>query len=112
MFTCKSGKCIPERWKCDRDKDCHDGDDEEGCVEDKKEPESLCGPREFMCHNGHECVNIHWRCDHSGDCTDNSDELNCNFTCRDDQFQCRNGHCIPDTMSKNFLLFDKHYIFD
>lgn len=101
MFTCKSGKCIPERWKCDRDRDCHDGDDEEGCDTDKKDIESLCGPREFMCENGHECINMHWRCDHSGDCTDNSDEKNCNYTCREDQFQCKNGQCIPDSMKCN-----------
>ena len=30
-FTCSNGQCLPLKWKCDRDKDCRDGGDEEGC---------------------------------------------------------------------------------
>lgn len=31
-FQCKDKrKCIPKPWKCDLDKDCYDGSDEENC---------------------------------------------------------------------------------
>ena len=31
-FTC-SNRCIPLTWRCDGDKDCSEGDDENGCRE-------------------------------------------------------------------------------
>lgn len=32
-FRCDSGKCIPNRWRCDGDNDCDDLSDERGCGE-------------------------------------------------------------------------------
>ena len=31
QWLCKSGDCISKRLKCDGDKDCKDGSDEEDC---------------------------------------------------------------------------------
>ena len=30
-FQCKTGACVPDRWRCDHDDDCDDGSDEENC---------------------------------------------------------------------------------
>ena len=30
-FLCNNGDCIKKQWRCDREKDCKDGDDETGC---------------------------------------------------------------------------------
>jgi hypothetical protein len=40
------GTCIPERWRCDADKDCDDGTDESGCEGTKR----MCDPKaKFTC---------------------------------------------------------------
>ncbi|KAK0138017.1 Low-density lipoprotein receptor-related protein 1B [Merluccius polli] len=40
------GTCIPERWRCDADKDCEDGSDESGCEGTKR----MCDPKaKFTC---------------------------------------------------------------
>lgn len=33
-FTCSSGRCIPQRWVCDKFNDCGDYSDEKGCGEE------------------------------------------------------------------------------
>ena len=86
-FMCLDGsKCVPEKWKCDFDKDCPDGSDE-NCTH------STCAPDQFRCHNG-QCISNKWQCDLEEDCTDGSDELNCtgnpDAKCKPNEFQCEN----------------------
>lgn len=46
-FHCVTdGTCIPERWRCDGDKDCEDGDDEKDCEGTRR----MCDPKaKFTC---------------------------------------------------------------
>ena len=92
---CADGsKCVPEKWKCDFDKDCPDGSDE-NCTH------STCAADQFRCLNG-QCIAKKWQCDLEEDCTDGSDELNChsmpNASCKPNEFQCENSpQCFPES---------------
>ncbi|XP_027048198.1 low-density lipoprotein receptor-related protein 8-like, partial [Pocillopora damicornis] len=89
QFTCTNEKCVPAHWRCDRDNDCGDHSDEDGC------PPQTCQANEFRCNNGR-CIPQSWYCDQADDCKDNSDELNCaqNVSCSGQDFKCNNGICI------------------
>nr|XP_037288057.1 LOW QUALITY PROTEIN: very low-density lipoprotein receptor-like [Rhipicephalus microplus] len=98
-FMCSNGRCIPDRWRCDRDVDCLDGSDERNCPTDRP---STCKEREFQCANGSRL-----RACFSGSATATPTvptslmRPNCTNTCRPDQFQCANMHCIPGQLECN-----------
>ncbi|KAF6725887.1 Low-density lipoprotein receptor-related protein 2 [Oryzias melastigma] len=92
QFRCTSGQCVSEALRCDGYPDCRDRSDEAGCA---KQPRC---PAQLRCPHSHECLQEEWLCDGEEDCKDGSDEKNCNAPpakCRDHQWPCRDGRCIP-----------------
>ncbi|XP_071889317.1 uncharacterized protein [Anas platyrhynchos] len=57
----------PVSWKCDGEKDCDSGEDEENCGN------VTCSAAEFTCNSG-QCISKSFVCDGQGDCSDHSDE--------------------------------------
>jgi len=89
-FKCANGRCIPERWQCDNERDCSDGSDEDPKTCHKKP----CLEDHFKC-TPNSCIPMTWVCDGSNDCINKADEMNCDHdTCRSDEFTCDNGKCI------------------
>jgi low density lipoprotein-related protein 2 len=77
-YTCKTGSCLPFRFRCDGSLDCGPGDESD---------EKNCEPcehdiRYFRCGNENtgQCLPISLKCDGHNDCGDMSDEANCS-TC-------------------------------
>ncbi|XP_065349471.1 basement membrane-specific heparan sulfate proteoglycan core protein isoform X4 [Cloeon dipterum] len=103
QFRCGSGECINDNQRCDQRRDCRDSSDELGCAP------ALCGRGEFACLGDNRCVPEWKRCDGVRDCLYSDDELNCRIEaptipptsapsrieCAEDEFQCKNGTCIP-----------------
>ncbi|XP_064610272.1 low-density lipoprotein receptor-related protein 4-like [Liolophura sinensis] len=87
-FSCGDQRCIPQRWRCDGDKDCPSGLDEKDCVA------STCQVTEFKCDNL-KCIPHQWVCDGAKDCQNGEDEQKCFGTCNKDQISCGSGKCIP-----------------
>ncbi|KAK7915952.1 hypothetical protein WMY93_011713 [Mugilogobius chulae] len=74
QFVCKDGvTCISKGWRCDREKDCPDGSDEEPDV-CPHSAVSRCPPNEFQCGGTELCIHMNKLCDGSPDCTDGWDE--------------------------------------
>ncbi|XP_006869063.1 PREDICTED: CD320 antigen [Chrysochloris asiatica] len=97
-FQCRTGGvCVPFAWRCDRDRDCLDGSDEDecrieppgvepspptGCLGGQGKSPHNCSPRpcpagELRCALGGACIPRTWRCDGHPDCPDSSDERGC-----------------------------------
>ncbi|XP_054853599.1 suppressor of tumorigenicity 14 protein isoform X2 [Eublepharis macularius] len=88
-FTCKTGRCIELKRRCDGWNDCTDASDELNCN---------CTEKQFRCNNGW-CKPKFWLCDGVNDCGDMSDELHCQ--CPADNFKCSNGKCILKSQKCN-----------
>ncbi|KAM9689007.1 CD320 antigen [Trichechus inunguis] len=102
-FQCRTnGFCLPVAWRCDSDRDCADGSDEEecsielcaqdgrcppptGCLGGQGKSPHNCSPQpcpadELRCALGGACIPLTWRCDGHRDCPDSSDERGCGTT--------------------------------
>uniref|UniRef100_A0A669EQI8 LDL receptor related protein 1 n=1 Tax=Oreochromis niloticus TaxID=8128 RepID=A0A669EQI8_ORENI len=63
--------CISKGWRCDREKDCPDGSDEEP---DVCNTVSRCPPNEYQCGGTELCIHMSKLCNGVPDCTDGWDE--------------------------------------
>ncbi|XP_069976854.1 very low-density lipoprotein receptor isoform X22 [Penaeus vannamei] len=57
-----------------------------------------CSPDKFECPNKEKCIPLSWCCDGTVDCDDGSDEapdICPEKSCKQNEFQCRDGKCIP-----------------
>jgi len=119
FFSCPTGvahwegvtNCIPQRFVCDGESDCNNGEDEQDC------PDQICA--EFSCpsglanydDSGNNCVPHDVVCDGRYDCNDGEDEQGCPVKeCPSSSFSCPSGvkryldistNCIPQDWKCN-----------
>uniref|UniRef100_A0A4W6FD01 LDL receptor related protein 1 n=1 Tax=Lates calcarifer TaxID=8187 RepID=A0A4W6FD01_LATCA len=90
QFVCKDGvTCISKGWRCDREKDCPDGSDEEPDV-CPHSTVSRCPPNEYQCGGTELCIHMSKLCNGVPDCTDGWDE---GPHCREFMSNCSLGVC-------------------
>ncbi|KAM4582658.1 low-density lipoprotein receptor-related protein 1-like isoform 1-T1 [Fundulus diaphanus] len=74
QFVCKDGvTCISKGWRCDREKDCPDGSDEDPDV-CPHSTVSHCPPNEYQCGGTELCIHMSKLCNGVSDCSDGWDE--------------------------------------
>eukprot|EP00918_Siedleckia_nematoides_P033993 GHVU01073976.1.p1 GENE.GHVU01073976.1~~GHVU01073976.1.p1 ORF type:complete len:764 (+),score=43.37 GHVU01073976.1:26-2293(+) len=88
-FACKNLQCINATLRCNGQRDCNDGSDEDNCT---------CATNKFQCVESKRCIPGSWKCDDDQDCSDNSDEEGCTRQAPCDtsgNLLCGNNICIP-----------------
>ncbi|XP_041987673.1 basement membrane-specific heparan sulfate proteoglycan core protein-like isoform X2 [Aricia agestis] len=100
-MRCDEQRCLHTRFICNRERDCDDGTDEEGCNYEPEItpapllpeiPAETCGENDFRCDNN-KCIESFRRCDRVVDCAHGEDEMDCE--CNADEFRCEDtGTCI------------------
>lgn len=99
-FKCTSGECLTISKRCNGNRDCADGSDENGCDERERAASRVeCRFDQFMCVDRSKCIDQKLRCDKNNDCEDRSDERNCEGYdagkgCHENQHACPDGLCI------------------
>ncbi|KAF7208497.1 transcript variant X2 [Nothobranchius furzeri] len=90
QFVCKDGvTCISKGWRCDREKDCPDGSDEEPDI-CPHSTMSHCPPNEYQCGGTELCIHMSKLCNGVPDCTDGWDE---GAHCREQRSNCSIKGC-------------------
>lgn len=77
FFDCGNGQCVPQKFRCDGDRDCENNLDKEGCSA------NWCPEHKSMCDG--RCLPQQWRCDGDEQCSDGTDEEDCGA--------CQDGTC-------------------